>query len=285
MRLGKGAPVTRWPLLSWSIVLLAAGYFLLPLYATFQFSLGMQRGELSFAAYHWLFGSDRFLDSLSYSAVASLLAILAGTLLVVPTVYWVRLKLPQARGVVEFASLLPLIIPPIVVVFGYMRLYGDGSWLPLTTSDGRLDLLLVIGYVVLALPYMFRAVDTGMAAIDIVTLTEAAESLGASRWRIVVSVIFPNVRSAIVAGAFLTLSISLGEFVMASLLSRPAFGPYLVQMGQDYAYQPAALAILAFVITWVCMALMQFFALRKPGQRVLPRLWAGRATKKEREVS
>ena len=78
--------------------------------------------------------------------------------------------------------------------------------------------------------------------------------------------------SATPVHAFLTFSISLGEFVMASLLNRPAFGPYLVQMGQDYAYQPAALAIMAFVVTWASMALMQVFATRKPGQRFLPRM-------------
>ncbi len=75
-------------------------------------------------------------------------------------------------------------------------------------------------------------------------------------------VIFPNVRSAILSGAFLTFSISLGEFVITSLLNRPGFGPYMVQTGQDYAYQPAAIAIMAFAFTWACMALMAFFANR-----------------------
>ena len=120
--------------------------------------------------------------------------------------------------------------------------------------------------------YSPAAVDNGMAAIDITTLTEAAESLGASRLRTITSVIFPNVRAAIISGAFLTFSISLGEFVLASLLNRPAFGPYLVQLGQDRAYEPAALAVMSFGFTWACMALMQIFATRKPGQSWLPRL-------------
>lgn len=165
---------------------------------------------------------------------------------------------------------MPLIIPPVVLVFGYVRIYGTSSILPLTMSTTGTNLLLVIGYTVLSLPYMYRAVDNGMGAIDIGTLTEAAESLGASRMRTIATVIFPNVRSAIMSGAFLTFSISLGEFVITSLLNRPAFGPYLVQLGQDYAYQPAALAIMAFAFTWVCMVLMDFFATRKPGQGLIP---------------
>lgn len=260
------------PLASAAIALVSASYFLIPLYATFQFSLQMVRGELGFAAYRSVFSDAQFLATISYSAIASLAAIVVGMVIVVPTAYWVRLKLPKIRPVIEFISLLPLIIPPVVLVFGYIRLFGSSSWLPLMTTDTSTNFLLVIGYVVLSLPYMFRAVDNGMAVIDIATLTEAAESLGASRLRTITEIIFPNVRSAILSGAFLTFSISLGEFVIASLLNRPAFGPYLVQLGQDRAYEPAALAVLSFGFTWGCMVLMQLFATRKPGQRLLPRL-------------
>lgn len=261
----------RIPIMSIVIAVLGAAFFIVPLIATFNFSLRMKRGELSFEAYKSVFESDLFLSVLSFSAVASLLAIALGILIVVPTAYWVRLRLPKMRPVVEFLSLMPLIIPPVVLVFGYVRIYGTSSLLPLTMTDAGTNTLLIIGYVVLSIPYMYRAVDNGMASIDIATLTEAAESLGASRLRTIAFVIFPNIRSAIVSGAFLTFSISLGEFVITSLLNRPAFGPYLVQMGQDYAYQPAALAIMAFAFTWTCMALMEVFAHLKPGQRLFQR--------------
>ncbi|MCK5931362.1 MAG: ABC transporter permease subunit [Fulvimarina manganoxydans] len=262
--------MNRVPIFSWLIALLAATFFLLPLIATFDFSLRMVRGELTFEAYRWVLSSDVFLGALTFSTVASLTAIVLGALLVVPTAYWVRLKLPQLRPLVEFLSLMPLIIPPVVLVFGYVRMYGSSSFLPMTTTELGINLLLVIGYVTLSLPYMFRAVDNGLSTIDIVTLTEAAESLGASRLRTIAQVIFPNVRSALMSGAFLTFSISLGEFVITSLLNRPGFGPYMVQIGEDQAYPPAALAIMAFAFTWVCMVLMEYFATRKPGQIFAP---------------
>jgi putative spermidine/putrescine transport system permease protein len=100
-------------------------------------------------------------------------------------------------------------------------------------------------------------VDTALRAIDIRTLTEAAQSLGASWARILFQVIFPNVRSGILAGAFLTFAIVIGEFTMAALLNRPAFGPYLQLVGANKAYEPSALAIIAFAITWACMGLLQ----------------------------
>lgn len=256
----------------WAVVIAAALYFLVPLYAAFQFSLQMKRGELSLAAYRSVFASNVFLNALTFSVLASVAAIVAGALLVVPTVYWVRLRLPKLRPVVEFISLLPLIIPSVVLVFGQIRMFGSNSILPLTTTDFGTNVLVVAGYVVLSLPYMFRAVDNGMATIDIGTLTEAAQSLGASTGRVIAEIIFPNIRAAIVSGAFLTLSICLGEFAIASLLNRQAFGPYMVQLGQDRAYEPAALAIMSFALTWFLMAVMQAFASLKPGQRLLPRI-------------
>jgi putative spermidine/putrescine transport system permease protein len=152
---------------------------------------------------------------------------------------------------------LPLVIPPIVIVFGYIRLYNTSSILPLTGTAMGTNVLLMFGYATLSLPYMYRAVDTGLRAIDVATLTEAAESLGASWFTIMTRVILPNVLVAVLSGAFLTFAIVIGEFVLAALLNRPAFGPYLQLIGANRAYEPAALAVIAFGITWACMGLIQ----------------------------
>lgn len=251
----------------WAMVIVAALYFLLPLVATFQFSLSMIRGTWSFQSYRVVFADDAFQRTFLFSTVCALATIVIGAALVVPTAYWVRLRLPRLRPVVEFVTLLPLVIPPIVLVFGYLRLYNSSSWLPFTGSVAGTNVILVFGYAVLALPYMYRAVDTGMQAIDIRTLTEAAESLGAKRSAILWQVILPNVRPAVMSGAFLTFAIVIGEFVLASLLNRPAFGPYLQNVGANRAYEPAALAMISFAITWGCMVLLQIVGGRAPGRR------------------
>jgi putative spermidine/putrescine transport system permease protein len=104
---------------------------------------------------------------------------------------------------------------------------------------------------------MYRSIETGLRSIDVRTLTEAAESLGASSATIIWRVILPNIRSAMLSGAFLTFAIVIGEFTFASLLNRPAFGPYLQLIGANRAYEPAALAVMAFMITWACMGIIQ----------------------------
>jgi len=243
----------------WSYGALAIGilYFLLPLYGMSEFSLRMIRGEYSLQAYYVVLGDARFQATFGYSVLMALVTIVFGVLLVVPTAFWVRLKLPGLRPYIEFITLLPLVIPSIVIVFGYIRLYNTSSWLPLTGTAMGTNVLLMFGYATLALPYMYRAVDTGLRTIDVATLTEAAQSLGAGWSAILARIILPNVLGAVLSGAFLTFAIVIGEFTMAALLDRPAFGPYMQLLGANRAYEPAALAVIAFAITWACMGLIQ----------------------------
>jgi putative spermidine/putrescine transport system permease protein len=244
---------------SWIAIILGTLYFLVPLIGTFEFSLKMRRGEYSFDAYRVVFSDPTFQATFGYSVLQAIATIVVGVLLVVPTAYWIQLRLPKLRPLVEFVTLMPLVIPAIVIVFGYIRLYNSSSILPLTSYTRTTDLLLTFSYVTLALPYMYRAVDTGLRAIDVRTLTEAAENLGAGWPTILFKVILPNVRSAILSGAFLTFAIVIGEFTMASLLNRPAFGVYLQNIGANRAYEPSALAIIAFLVTWACMGLINVF--------------------------
>ncbi len=256
----------------WAWLALFAGllYFALPLIGMTEFSLKMRRGEYSFDAYAKVLADPRFQETFTYSVGMAIVTILFGVFLIVPTAYWVRLKLPRLRPFIEFVTLLPLIIPAIVIVFGYIRLYNTSSWLPLTGSATGTNLLLMFGYATLAMPYMYRAVDTGLRTIDVTTLTEAAQSLGAGWFTILSRIILPNVLVAVLSGAFLTFAIVLGEFTMAALLNRPAFGPFMQLLGANRAYEPAALAVIAFGITWGCMALIQIVSRFAPKAQSQP---------------
>ena len=258
--------MTRNRLGSWLLILFGVLYFFVPLLGTFEFSLRYLRGLYSVEAYRIVLTDPRFGATVTYSTVLAVATIVVGVVLVVPTAYWIQLRLPALRPIVEFITLLPLVIPAIVLVFGYLRLYNSTSVLPLTGAERTTDLLLMCSYVTLALPYMYRAVDTGLRAINVHTLTEAAQSLGAGWPTILLRVILPNVRVAVLSGAFLTFAIVIGEFTMASLLDRPAFGPYLQLIGANRAYEPSALAVISFSITWACIGLLQVFARGAPGQ-------------------
>jgi len=243
---------------SWVIMILGVLYFFVPLIGTLEFSLRIQRGAYTLGAYQIVLNDPKFQQTFTYSLLMALATIVFGILLLVPTAYWIQLKMAWLRPIVEFITLLPLVIPAIVLVYGLIRMYNSSSFLPMTSDERSTDLLLMFGYSVLAMPYMYRAIDTGLRAIDIRALTEAAQSLGADWFTIMFRVILPNLRVAILSGAFLTLAIVIGEFTLASLLDRPAFGPYMQLLGANRAYEPAALAIISFALTWASMGVLQF---------------------------
>jgi len=242
----------RFSFWSWFVVALGAGYFLVPLIATFVFSLKENIKGLSFVAYQNVFNDPRFWKNFSASVLWSILTILIGLLVFVPTAFWVRIRLPKLRVIIEYITLLPFVVPAIVFVFGLVQTYSHPPLMIVSSP-----LLLVFAYSILSMPYMYRAVDTGLRSIDVATLTEAAQSLGAGWSTILLRVIVPNIRVSLLSGAFLTFAIVMGEFTLAEWLAKPAFGPYMQYINQMRAYEPAACAVLSFALTWGAMGIMQ----------------------------
>ncbi|HSO29495.1 MAG TPA: ABC transporter permease subunit [Candidatus Sulfomarinibacteraceae bacterium] len=240
----------RSSLVAWLILLVGVVYFLLPLFATLEFSL---RPKPTTLAYTNVLADPKFSGSLLYSFTIGIITIVVSLVIIVPTAFWVRLKVPRLRPFVEFVTLMPFIIPAVILVFGIIRVYSRKPFVFTATEFGS-DALLVAAYVVLSFPYMYRAVDTGLAAIDVRALTEAAQSLGAGWTRIILQVILPNLRTALLSGAFLTLAIVVGEYTIASFLARNnQFGVYLSLLGQNKAFEPAAVSLISFGLTWIAM--------------------------------
>jgi len=250
----------------WLWAVLGALYFLVPMYGTFDFSLRMIKGQISLEAYQVVLSDPAFRDAVVFSLEMAVITILVSIALFVPTIYWIHLRLPKLRPVVELITLLPFIVPTIVLVFGLIRTYGAPPF-SLTNTGATTNILLVGGYLVLSMPYMYRAIDVGLRSIDIHSLTEASLSLGSSWFDVIVRVIVPNLRVAILSGALITFATVMGELVLADFLVRPALGPYMVQIGKDRVYEPAALSIMSFAITWVAMGLIAVFARGNATQR------------------
>ena len=240
---------------SWLIFLVVALYFLVPLVATFYWSLRAEKGTLGFEAYRRLFIDTKFLPAFSESIVNAIVAIFLSLLIIVPTTYWVTLRLPRLRPVVEFITLLPFVIPAVVLVFGLIRLYSRPPLL-LTATYGSSRVILVCVYAALSFPYMFRSVDNGLRAMDVRSLTEAAQGLGASWATILREIIFPNLRVALLSGALLTFAIVIGELTIALFMAQHTLGPYMADLTRSKVYEPSAMAVVAFAITWAAMGLI-----------------------------
>ena len=186
---------------------------------------------------------------------------LLSLILFVPTIYWVHLRVPKLRPVIAFLALIPFVVPPIVMVVGLLKTF---AWTPHWFYGSPYGFL-AAAYVILAFPYMFFSLDAGFRSIDVHTLTEASQSLGARWTTTLVRVILPNIRSAALAGSFLALAIVMGEFTIANLAQFHAFPIFLQQVNQDQPYGAAALSLISFGITWAAMLSLLFIGRRRGG--------------------
>ena len=168
--------------------------------------------------------------------------------LLVPTMVWVQLRLPKLSRVVEFVCLLPLTIPAIVLVVGLAPVYR-GVWGLLGESPNTLTFV----YVVLVLPFAYRALQANLDAIDTRTLAEAARSLGASWGRVLLRVIAPNVRRGLMMAGLISVAVVLGEFTIASLLNRQNLQTALVVVSKIDPFVAVIMSLLSLALVFVLL--------------------------------
>jgi putative spermidine/putrescine transport system permease protein len=193
-------------------------FFLLPLLAMARFSLeGSTLGTWSVTGWKQIAsyqntGIPPLLSAIEITLELAVITCAVMLVLLVPTMIWVQLRVRWLSRTIEFLCLLPLTIPAIVLVVGLGEIYNKIQRVNLSA------LMLFWVYVILALPYAYRALAAGLTAIDVTTLSEAARSLGASWFTVIVRVIAPNMRAAILNAVLLTAALVLGEFTIAYLL-------------------------------------------------------------------
>ena len=109
--------------------------------------------------------------------------------------------------------------------------------------------------------------DNGLQSIKVRTLTEAAQSLGAGWFTILFRVIFPNVFVSVINGAFITFAIVMGEFTIASLLSRTNLQVAINLLGKSSATMSVAVSFAALVLAFVLLLLLSLFGNRRKASR------------------
>jgi putative spermidine/putrescine transport system permease protein len=236
------APVWRWV-----ILLIAAIYFLLPLYAALRFA-GLK-------AFGTVFTSPGFVPSLWLSLRLAVVTWIVSMVLMIPTTVYVHLRMPGVRRLLESVTILPIVIPPVVLIIGVLQVMP----LALRASVWMLGL----EYVILAMPFAYRALDAGLRAIDVKTLTEASNSLGGGPVTTLWRVLLPNLRTAVISATILIVATVLGEFTMASLSLKETFPVWIVLFDQLNANISVAASIFALVVTWLFLMLITVVATRQ----------------------
>jgi putative spermidine/putrescine transport system permease protein len=252
----------------WRIVIfvLAGIFFLVPLAAAFKYSLQQDQGGYGFANYGEIVSNKDvrapLVTSLEIAAISAAVVIL----LMLPTVVWVRLKKPQATTAMELVTLLPIVIPPVVMAAGLEQFeLVAPQWVIKDVFNHPLTGLIPF-YVVLAMPFTYRAIDTGVRAIDLHTLVDASRNLGASWPSTLARVVLPNVQTAVLGAMFLTLALCLGEVVIATLLLYNTFPVEIINLNhQLHAGASVALSMITLAFTFLLLFTLSFLAQRRRG--------------------
>ena len=253
-------PALRLQVVRWVVLALAAAFFVLPLLAMLEFSTRTPTGGRSGEDWATLFDSPPLVRAIVASVQLAALTAVAVIALLLPTMLLVTLRLPWARRAVEFLCLLPLAVPAIVVVVGIAPVY---AWVTYLLGDSSLTL--VFAYVVLALPFAHRALDAGLRSLDVTTLVEASRSLGA-RWpTVLLRVLLPNLRGAVLSAAFLTVALVLGEFTFASLLSYDTLPVAINAVGKRDAGVSVAASLASLLVAFALLLALSL--LPGPGAR------------------
>ena len=188
-------------------------FVLLPLLAMLRFSLeGSKLGTWSLTAWKDIVSYPGLASAVELTLELAVITSIVMVALLLPTMIWIKLRVQWISRTFEFLCLLPLTIPAIVLVVGLGPIYNRIEHYNVSA------LMLFWAYVILALPYAYRALSAGLNAIDVTTMSEAARSLGASWFTVIVRVIAPNMWQAILNALLLTSALVLGEFTIAYLL-------------------------------------------------------------------
>jgi putative spermidine/putrescine transport system permease protein len=260
--------------LTWRFPVLAVFlcFMIVPVMATALFSIATRWDHTiwpeGLTAAWWIKVTARsaFQRTLINSSLVALATVVVSAVLVTPTAYWAHLRVPRAKPWIELMALIPFGLPGVVLALGLIRFYS-GLPVPVINTPN----ILVASYVVLTLPFMYRSVMNALEAIDARALTEAAQSLGAGGWRVLIFIIVPNILSGVVNGGLLVFSTVLAEFTLANLLigSRfKTFPIYLVEFTRFDARQASALAVISFIFAWVVSLAILWVAGRNGGPRV-----------------
>jgi len=246
-----------------AILVLAAIYFLVPLASAIKFSLVQIDGSYGLDNYTQLFTDGALGSSLVTSLEIAALTTGIVLALMLPTVVWVRLRLPRAAIFIETISVLPIVVPPVVMASGLALLQATASAQVANLLFASPLTALTPFYVILALPFTYRSLDVGVRAIDLRTLVDAARNLGASWSKLLLQVILPNVRSAVLGAASLTVALVLSEVVIARILIYYTYPVQLIYEGQASPGKAVALSVISLLLTWLLLLSFTFIGARR----------------------
>jgi putative spermidine/putrescine transport system permease protein len=243
-----------------AVFLVIGAFFLVPIGAMLEFST---RGRgitdpRNLDAWKAIPQTPDLTDAIVVSLQLAAITAVGMLVLLLPTMVWVRLRFPGLNRALEFICLIPLTVPAIALVVGMVPVY---RWTNINISSSILTLS--FAYLILVLPYAYRALDAGLSAIDLKTLSEAARSLGAGWFTVMLRVVVPNMSTAILNASLLSVALVLGEYTFANLLAYENLQVAIAYVGLTSAGTSVAVAVASLFFAFILLVILSYVGGRR----------------------
>jgi putative spermidine/putrescine transport system permease protein len=244
----------------WQVALVSVFlfYMLLPIISTYVFSVATRWDRTilpegyTLEFYLKAIRASYFTITLRNSFILSISTVLASLILIVPTAYWVHMRLTRAKPLLDILMILPFGIPTVVLALALIQVY---RFPPLARSP----VLLIGAVVVFSMPFMYRPVSNALQALDVQTLTEAGQSLGANIFQILYRIVIPNIATGLLSGSLLVFATVFAEYTLTSLIVGARFKTFpllLVEFTRINGNIAAAFSVISFTIAWLVSLLI-----------------------------
>ena len=209
--------------------------------------------SLSIKWYENVFAIQEFMDTLIISLKVATISTIGALILGLPVAYAMSRYDFKGKNILGTLFVLPVVIPGAVAGFALLNLLSIKLEMPIMSA-------LLIGHILVVMPYAVRITLAGLANLDI-SIEEAAMTLGCSRLKTFFVIILPNIRSSIIAAFLLAFISSLNNVPISAFLTGPGISTLPIQMLSyvEYYFDPtvAALSVFLIFLTAIVMALVE----------------------------
>ena len=249
-----------------AIMLLVMIYLLIPLvisiiYSVFHKWTGVIPDGFTLHNYVDLFTDSNFLASVGRSIAMSIIPIIVTIVIVLLALFVTAIYFPKLEKYVQIICMIPYTIQGVILSVSILSLYVGSS----SILSNRL-VMLMGAYCIVILPYIYQGIRNGMRAVNMPTLIEAAEMLGASKIYAFFRVVVPNILSAIIVSSLLAVGIIFGDYVLIRNLagtSAPNMQIFLYQTMKSDSTKASAVFVVIMFVTFVITAIVLFMKSRE----------------------
>lgn len=217
--------------------------------------------------YEKALGNDQLVEALVNSlTIAALATIVSLALGAVAAVMLWRFRFPL-KGAVDGTISLPIIVPEICLGVAFLMFFAAVGWPTDLVWPFNLGAI-TIAHITFCFPFVTMVVRSRLATFNR-EQEEAAKDLGASEWQVFRDVLIPHIRPALVAGALLSFTLSLDDFVITYFTSGPDTITFPVKVYSMVRFSVTPEVNAASTLLIILTVALTFVALKAQGVKAI----------------